>query len=241
MPTYHGQMLLERSWYRTSGAQIILFLQWKGGPEAISTTYNHFNNHSHESFGYLNETFSLFCSNIQANWGFFHKHAASVSFKIPWTHAFLFLFHSTLHNISGSDTKVKYLRLNCDSNDIPIRKVKAHFLSKSYVRDLANDKAHVIFGQIGTPQLRYKGKVKLSLCLTNYALCHEGVWWRGCIAPHILDLGTIWRWVMSFTSQPLYPDTHWTGGWVGPRTGLDDVEKRKFLILPGLELRLPRL
>jgi hypothetical protein len=27
------------------------------------------------------------------------------------------------------------------------------------------------------------------------------------------------------------------GGWVGPRTGLDDVEKRKFLILPGLELR----
>jgi hypothetical protein len=24
---------------------------------------------------------------------------------------------------------------------------------------------------------------------------------------------------------------------VGPRTGLDDVEKRKFLILPGVELR----
>jgi hypothetical protein len=23
--------------------------------------------------------------------------------------------------------------------------------------------------------------------------------------------------------------THWTGGWVGPRTGLDDVEKRKIL------------
>jgi hypothetical protein len=31
--------------------------------------------------------------------------------------------------------------------------------------------------------------------------------------------------------------THWIGGWVGPRAGLDDVEKRKFLILPGLELR----
>jgi hypothetical protein len=27
------------------------------------------------------------------------------------------------------------------------------------------------------------------------------------------------------------------GGWVGPRTGLDDVEKRKFLTLSGLELR----
>jgi hypothetical protein len=25
-------------------------------------------------------------------------------------------------------------------------------------------------------------------------------------------------------------------GWVGPRTGLDDVENREFLTLPGLEL-----
>jgi hypothetical protein len=23
------------------------------------------------------------------------------------------------------------------------------------------------------------------------------------------------------------PGTHWIGGWVGPRTGLDDVEKKK--------------
>jgi hypothetical protein len=33
------------------------------------------------------------------------------------------------------------------------------------------------------------------------------------------------------------PDTHWIGGWVGPRAGPDDVEKRKFLTLPELELR----
>jgi hypothetical protein len=33
------------------------------------------------------------------------------------------------------------------------------------------------------------------------------------------------------------PDTHLIEGWVGPRAGLDDVEKRKFLTLPGLELR----
>jgi hypothetical protein len=26
------------------------------------------------------------------------------------------------------------------------------------------------------------------------------------------------------------------GGWVDPRVGLDDVEKRKFFTLPGLEL-----
>jgi hypothetical protein len=33
------------------------------------------------------------------------------------------------------------------------------------------------------------------------------------------------------------PSTHWIGGWVDPRAGLDDVEKKKFLILPGLEHR----
>jgi hypothetical protein len=41
-----------------------------------------------------------------------------------------------------------------------------------------------------------------------------------------------------FTPGEKVPGTHWIGGWVGPRAGLDDVEKRKFLTLPGLELRL---
>jgi hypothetical protein len=31
--------------------------------------------------------------------------------------------------------------------------------------------------------------------------------------------------------------THWIGGWVDLRAGLDNLEMRKFLILPGLELR----
>jgi hypothetical protein len=35
------------------------------------------------------------------------------------------------------------------------------------------------------------------------------------------DLGTRWRWVISFTPRPFYPEerlpgTHWIGGWVGP-------------------------
>jgi hypothetical protein len=38
-------------------------------------------------------------------------------------------------------------------------------------------------------------KVKLSLCLTNQTIRHEGVWGSGCIEPHILDLCTSWRWV----------------------------------------------
>jgi hypothetical protein len=33
------------------------------------------------------------------------------------------------------------------------------------------------------------------------------------------------------------PGTHWIGGWVGPGAGRDDVEKKKFLSLSGLELR----
>jgi hypothetical protein len=61
--------------------------------------------------------------------------------------------------------------------------------------------------------------------------------------PHFLDLGNSWRWVVSFRPRPLYtprkepPGTHWIGGWVNPRAGLDDVEKKQFLTLPGLELR----
>jgi hypothetical protein len=33
------------------------------------------------------------------------------------------------------------------------------------------------------------------------------------------------------------PGSHWIGSWVGPRAGLEEVEKKKFLILPGLKLR----
>jgi hypothetical protein len=56
-----------------------------------------------------------------------------------------------------------------------------------------------------------------------------------------LDLGTSW-WVASYTLRPLYPlgkspGTHWIGGWVDPRPGLNDMDKWKFLTLPGLELR----
>jgi hypothetical protein len=59
--------------------------------------------------------------------------------------------------------------------------------------------------------------------------------------PHFIDLGTRWRLVVSFTPRPIYfgeraPGTHWIGGWVDTRAGLDGVEKRKFLPLPGLEL-----
>jgi hypothetical protein len=33
------------------------------------------------------------------------------------------------------------------------------------------------------------------------------------------------------------PSTHWIGGWVDPRAGLDNLEKRKFLTPPVPELQ----
>jgi hypothetical protein len=40
-----------------------------------------------------------------------------------------------------------------------------------------------------------------------------------------------------FTPGERAPGTHWIGGCVVPRAGLDNVKKRKFLTLPGLVLR----
>jgi hypothetical protein len=49
------------------------------------------------------------------------------------------------------------------------------------------------------------------------------------------------KWLVSrpgrFITGERAPGTHWIGGWVDLRAGLNDVEKRKYLILPGLELR----
>jgi hypothetical protein len=56
-----------------------------------------------------------------------------------------------------------------------------------------------------------------------------------------LDLGTSWSdqahvpVALSATKFP--PCAHWIGGWVGPRTGMDDVERTEKSTLPGFELR----
>jgi hypothetical protein len=43
-----------------------------------------------------------------------------------------------------------------------------------------------------------------------------------------------------FNPGEVATDTYWIGSWMGPRTGLEAVEKRKFLPLPGLEHRPSR-
>jgi hypothetical protein len=51
--------------------------------------------------------------------------------------------------------------------------------------------------------------------------------------------GFFTRHYFRFTTGERALGARWIGGWVGPRTSLDDVEKEKFLTLPGLELRPP--
>jgi hypothetical protein len=40
-----------------------------------------------------------------------------------------------------------------------------------------------------------------------------------------------------FIPGEIAPSTHWIGGWVDPRAGLDSVKKRKILPLLGILLR----
>jgi hypothetical protein len=58
--------------------------------------------------------------------------------------------------------------------------------------------------------------------------------------PRIFDLGiTGAEWSASrlglCTLRDIAPGTHWIGGWFGPRTGLDNLERTETLALPGLE------
>jgi hypothetical protein len=61
----------------------------------------------------------------------------------------------------------------------------------------------------------------------------------------IFDLGTRWGWVISVTSRPLFrpgkgpAGTRCTGGWVGPRVGLDTEVRGIIPPLPGIEPRSP--
>jgi hypothetical protein len=62
----------------------------------------------------------------------------------------------------------------------------------------------------------------------------------------ILELGTRWERVVSVTPLPRFtpgertPGTHCTGGWVGPRAGLDTEARGKVLSpLPEIEPQSP--
>jgi hypothetical protein len=70
----------------------------------------------------------------------------------------------------------------------------------------------------------------LSLRFVHSAM--RAYWGSGGIAPRILDLGTTGHECSAsrpvrFTPRERAHGTHRIGGWVGPRTGLDEAVKRK--------------
>jgi hypothetical protein len=82
-------------------------------------------------------------------------------------------------------------------------------------------------------KVKVKVKVKLSLRF-SFFLTEQHVrkaYWGAKISPRILNLGTRWRWMVSFTPRERNPGTHWIEVWVGPRAGLDAVMKGKILSL----------
>jgi hypothetical protein len=73
---------------------------------------------------------------------------------------------------------------------------------KNFCLYIANLAIGLVYSVVIDAELH--GKVKLSLCWTKHHAM-KTYWWSGGIVPHILDLGTRWRWVVSFTPRPLYP------------------------------------
>jgi hypothetical protein len=62
---------------------------------------------------------------------------------------------------------------------------------------------------------RLQSEINWFLCLTKYhamklypvlnqAARHRDIWRNGGITPHLLNHGSRWRWVVSFTPRPLY-------------------------------------
>jgi hypothetical protein len=86
-----------------------------------------------------------------------------------------------------------------------------------------------------------KVKLKLSLCLTkHYTFKTYGG--SGCIDPRFLDLGTSWRWVVSFTLLPFYPWGNslrypWHRRLGGPQIRYGQYVQCHFLTFQGLEIR----
>jgi hypothetical protein len=73
----------------------------------------------------------------------------------------------------------------------------------------------------------------------NSAPRHKDVWGSEGIAPLLLISalgGSEWS-ASRFTPGETASDTHCIKGWVGPRAGLDAMEKRKNVPLPGIKLQ----
>jgi hypothetical protein len=85
---------------------------------------------------------------------------------------------------------------------------------------------------------------QLSLCLTNEELMkiylEADVWIQVFLTSPVVE----GKWLTSrscrFTPGERAPSAHWIGRWVGPRTGLDDVKRRRKLAPTGTRTPTPR-
>jgi hypothetical protein len=82
-------------------------------------------------------------------------------------------------------------------------------------------------------------KVKVKSALTKHHAM-KAYWESGGIAPRILDLGTRWRWVVSFTPPSLHPQGN--SPWYplerrlsGPQSRSGRSDEKNSQLLPGLE------
>jgi hypothetical protein len=103
-----------------------------------------------------------------------------------------------------------------------------HYCCVTSLHNYFHCSIYPVIHNIFQEQELYK-KVMLSQYLTNQALCHEDVWGSGCIDPLFLISALDWgEWSASrpgrYTPGERASSTHWIGGWVVPRAGLDDVE-----------------
>jgi hypothetical protein len=97
---------------------------------------------------------------------------------------------------------------------------------ESEMIDTTNDDVWNLFGSMST------SKGKSCPCAFNWAVRHERVLgeWRYSSIHSLTPALDGGEWSASrgrFTPRERAPGTHWRGGWVGPRAGLDAVVKRK--------------
>jgi hypothetical protein len=111
---------------------------------------------------------------------------------------------------------------------------KHKFIQNIYINFTCLSVVNTFIARLSNGEMRFcstwgKGKV---VPVHNQAPCHKDVRGSGGIAPAFSTLaldGGEWS-----ASNPgcFTPGTHWIGGWVSPRAGLDSGEEKNLLPLP---------
>lgn len=112
---------------------------------------------------------------------------------------------------------------------VRLSEIRHHLQQRSATyRDLKRE-THRDTTNTDTSVLKLTAQDFLVCCWSvKVVLMHAMKTWSGGMAPLILDLGSVWTCVVSFTERPVYsqkepPVTDLVGGWVGCRTNPDGI------------------